>query len=973
IAEGLHTWNVKVFDYAGNWEWYGPDWQFKVDLTPPVAGGKDEPLNYPLSAPPKISVYKASTSGAKSATVTFKWKSSTDSGAGASGIDKADLILKDGNQTSIIGTYHGLQTAGGDFTITSTGSGSYSRTINEGIYTWNMEIFDRATNSSLYDSGLFWKFVVDGTPPTAGIKTAPQHANIDSPDYTYDSLTHISKSNIVNFYWSAASDPFPSGGAVTYNITLYKEATTTKVTGYPKIGVISPFTNPTPLQDGDYTWNVTAVDQAGHETDYDGPGSANISKWNLKVDTTPPASGTLQGIKDGLGTHMGAFQASGIDINTGTPTFIWKAAKDPKPSFGDESGIDKYKIVIEIPRGTIKFDSGYIQKSSADLNNGTFSPNLSFTLPDDKKLADDGPYYWTIYVKDVAGNETKYDQQWNFYVDTKLGFETLNYELLVSRENAKLPGSPALYEPSPNYEVLVSGAPPIVYTNEYTPVTDIVPSAPDPASNRYGTTFYWSVRNQDETGLWGKYEDYAVNIVTLYSGELVKPTDKSYCPTKPKFEWTHAKPEEVRRGYRIVVYKGTAWPAGAPALATDKYIDQTFISETGLDLPLEYQAVNALPDGKYFWSVYSIDDMTKETRFNQVWSFEIIRKPFVTMASQNIKWYAGYPNCVFVDAFGANGYETLATCEVTLYRDAAGTIPIRKFTQTKEGLLPAAIKILDSSDSLERMEASKMANQTMSYTITDSKYPSDKRYLFNISPYYNYLDKYTDGKIYARAKVYFYDINNTSETNIYTEYPDSSKSELPVLVGEVENKVKLRPYVPNSSSDTASVFFAQGVKKISNGEPVYAFLRPDITKPPDTVQYVDSETSSENLLSIYYNGMAYFESPHSASSSSLDAASSGALKAGDGSKLVWRITRFQNNLYDATMRTKLFKNADYIPQNTYDFMKVLAAFTGKQPISVSLATINSVPGGDTAGVALKWAISLDDGDTRPGDMPQSYL
>lgn len=911
LAQGLHTWNVKVIDYAGNFEMYNPtqtDWQFKVDWTVPVAGGKIKPVNN----------FKT-----KNTTVAFEWGNSNDVGTGASGVNRIDLLRISGpvnfSQNSIVTR---APLSGTDFSTTSFGAGTATKGgLAEGVYTWNVRAYDRATNFSLYDGATNWTFTVDLTPPAAGVKTAPAPPNVNTTEYPAYSDVYISKLNAVLFKWTAASDNYSASASIKYRLTVYKGPSIQ----YQKDNISTlSFTNDIPLPDGDYTWNITAIDEAFNETVYG-------TTWKLKVDTTVPVVGELYGVKDLLAVPYVKPNANAIDVNTGSPTFIWTKSDDPNPG----SGVDKYRIVIEIPRGTTKFDSGY----TIDKNPTSFSPRISYTLP--IVLADDGPYYWTIWVQDVAGNTAKYLQQWNFYVDTLLAFETLNYEFLISRANLMVPGAPAIYQPSPAYEVLVSGAPPKVFTNEYTPTADIVPEVPDPAINKYGTTYYWSVRNQDVTGLWGKYEDYSVNIVTLYSGQLLKPVDKSYCPIKPKFEWSHAMPQEVRRQYRVVVYRiptpvtNPAWPSPAGTLVTNRVINySTPWSDSG-DLPLEYLSTIALADGQYVWSVYATNDMNVETRFTQYWSFEIMRKPFVTVASPNLKWYAGYPNGILVDAFGANGFDTLGTCEITLYKDSAGTQPIRKLSLLN-GATPAAITRLDG-DTSNRIDSCAKLYSSSSFVNTDLNFPSNKRYLFNLAPHYNYVDKYGAAtKLYAKTRVYFYDVNNPADMSIYTDYPASGT----LMVGEVENKVKLRPYDPSASTETESVFFAYGIQDSKRN---YTFLTPPENKPPATLQYTSTDAESDDARSIFYNGMAFFESPHAALTTPLTALDSYKLKTGAGIQYAWRVTNFPNT-YNTAMRTKLFKNPDYIPQSTYDFVKILAEFTGTTPVSVSVVTPTAVNG-----------------------------
>jgi len=917
LTQGIHSWNIKVFDNANNFVFYDQsgviDWQFKIDLTNPTAGNKVMPANN----------FKTN-----STSITFNWGDSNDSGAGASGVDRIDLIVN-GPVTFTVNDVKkrwARDASSTDYSTSPFGSATYTASgLTDGVYTWNVRAWDRAGNFSIYDGGVDWKFTIDSTPPVAGVKVSPVNMT-------------ITNNNLVKFDWTAASDNVSAPASMKY--VLYIDG-----------GPFSPmllntltYTAPTPLAEGDHTWNVRVYDEAGNFTNYGG-------SWTIKIDTVKPDVGTLYAIK-GVGLTFVAPDASGVDVDSGTPKFAWKPSTDPSPGYG----IDKYRLVIEIPKLTIKYDSGY---TIADLADAEFAPSVGFKLPDANKLADDGPYYWTIYVRDVAGNIAQYPVQWNFYVDTLLLNEISQYNLLVSRANGMVPattGSPATYQPSPAYEINL-----MTTLNTYTCTADIVPDAPTVANN-YGTTYYWSVMNQDISGMWGKYEDYSVNIVTLLPGSLVKPVDKSLSPIKPKFEWSHSMPQGVRRMYRVVAY-ANAWLSGAPVVNWS-----TPWSDIG-DLPTTYQTPTNLADGKYYWSVYATNDMTQEVKYPQTWSFEIVRKPFVNMASTNLKWYAGYVNGIYVDAFGANGYDTLGTCEVTLFKDAAGTQPIRKFTLPTTSSLPAKMSILDG-DAFNRVDPVTKLYTLKSFTYVDNvNYPSNKRYVMNAAARYNYLPNYP-ANIYARARVYFYDINNPADMSVYTDYPSATTTN---LVGEVNNSLKMRPFDSGAADDTASVFFAYGMVDSKKN---YKFLKPSMVQPPDTLQYRNDAPEYSESPFLFFNGASYMESPHGASFKPLSAADASRQVDGSGNPLVWRITKYQNNSFDTAMRLRLFKDPDYTPQNTYDFMKILGEYNGTTPVEVITTPEDYVSAGSAAALMGIWNQldvdhCLDRGETPTGSDPNA--
>lgn len=925
LPEGKHWWFVQVYDRAGNVATYSPEWSFKIDKTKPNAGYKEKPSYLPGPWNGATDVYKTNSTN-----VTFKWTYSTDTSTNGSesGVDHVDLeVVGSGGGTSFT-QYNVISNPANE---TNACAGSYPKTgLTEGKYTWNIRVWDRAGNDALYDAGQSWSFIIDLHPPNAGAKTAPVRGN--TPKATY-SDTHVTNDNTPTFQWSDAFDYNNVSPVSELRYDLYIDG------ALAYANVKSPFTVPVAIPDGDHTWNILVWDKAGNSTFYDSPaGTQNYdyAKWKIKIDTQKPEAGKLYGMQERATItdelNMGTvYTYSGIDVNTGTPKFMWNEPADPAPPTGTASGIYMYRLVIEIPKGTTKFDSGY-----SIFGDGVPTP-ITYNLPTANKLADDGPYYWTIWAKDYAGNESKFAKQWNFYVDSAMAFEVTNYRLLVSRENSMWPGTPALYMPSPPYEVDI-----INNTNWYIPTVPqpvlgyIKPDDPVPAISKYGTTYYWTVKNQDITGLWGKYEDYAVTIVTLVPGELKSPPNNSLSKTKPKLEWTESLPPEVRRKYRVVAYKG-GWGVGAPVINA-----ATNWSEDGDKLPLFYEHTTSLVDATYFWSVYATDDMTAETKYPQTWSFIVDRKPRVTASSPDLYWYAGYSHCITVDAFGADGHEYLGTCELTLYH---GATPIRKITypisasgtpavyDVPQPMVAPVIDVLDGDPGGKRLEVG-VIHCNSGYIVTDPNYSSIKRYLFNLAPHYNFADRYPN-QLTAKVRVYYFDKTKPADSTFYGDYPATGV----FGVGTVVNKLEYR--IPSAaSSETESILLLGMTDSKRN----YSIVKPGMNRPPDgTLQY--REDDAEDCNYIYMNGEFYFQSGQTASSKPLSAAAARETRDALGNPLFWRITKYPNN-YDAAMRSnpKIFNDPNYIPKDTYDFNKILAQFNGTTPVEVMVVAADSTKG-----------------------------
>jgi len=246
------------------------------------------------------------------------------------------------------------------------------------------------------------------------------------------------------------------------NPELFAATYNTEFTFTPPWGV-APW--PGSLKDGRYFWDVEVVDKTGVNTNYYSkplpPGTPGVSPnvpvaasditaatnadnhTRFRLDTVPPIvmqpdpgfpiSETHPGIGNLLGPKYGyittesvnvvntvqfSFSKAVDDIGVGTDG-LTKLDCDPDP-VGVGSGVEKYAYAVADTRDMLKehstvniWDSGYVIVAST-----TSSVNLYYpSLPEEKMapLRDltSASVYWTIYVRDNAGNEVQ-------YVDRKL-------------------------------------------------------------------------------------------------------------------------------------------------------------------------------------------------------------------------------------------------------------------------------------------------------------------------------------------------------------------------------------------------------------------------------------------------------------------------------------------------------------------------------------------------------------------------
>lgn len=125
-----------------------------------------------------------------------------------------------------------------------------------------------------------------------------------------------------------------------------------------------------PLEDGVYTWKVTAEDVAGN---------THVVEKTITIDTTPPAlTARLDADSD-----TGASKSDGI---TNDKTLVIKG------TVGDAS---KHDVKVRLEFGPV---NGQMKEQTATVENGEYSFNVN--------VETDGTYTWKVIAVDVAGNES---------------------------------------------------------------------------------------------------------------------------------------------------------------------------------------------------------------------------------------------------------------------------------------------------------------------------------------------------------------------------------------------------------------------------------------------------------------------------------------------------------------------------------------------------------------------------------------
>ena len=243
LSDGSHSWRVQAVDDALNvGSWSGSS-SFTIDTVDPGTPTLISPLDGSVT---------------NDAQLTFSWTSASD----------AD--------------YYRIVIGGILYTTPST---SYTCTLSDGTYSWNVYAVDDAGNEGSW-AGLRI-FTIDTIDPGA--------TSLNSP---IDNL--ITNDDEPTFGWTSASD------ADHYEIQIGLSTYTTSFTAYSIT-----------LADGIYLWRVRAIDDAGNE-------GAWTAYRTLTIDTINPGTPTLTSPLD-----------DAFSSNT-NPTFSWSSVSD----------VDHYEIEI---------------------------------------------------------------------------------------------------------------------------------------------------------------------------------------------------------------------------------------------------------------------------------------------------------------------------------------------------------------------------------------------------------------------------------------------------------------------------------------------------------------------------------------------------------------------------------------------------------------------------------------------------
>ena len=354
LADGAYEWQVRAVDGVSHTTYADSDalavWTFRVDTTAPDGFDKTGPADGAVLA---------------EGDVTLSWEASADGGSGLSRYEVCYDSAVNGSWTGG-GTSVGLTT-------------SSALALADGAYEWQVRAVDGVSHTTYADGGDIWTLRVDTTAPDEFDKVGPADGVV------------LATGN-VTLNWNVSSDSGSGSGLSRYEYCYDTTINGVCTGGWTSVGLTTSAA--LVLADGEYEWQVRAVDGASLTTDADYEpqmrtparlSSAN-AVWMFRVDTGAP------------GAFGKAAPANGSMLASGAVALEWSASAD------SGSGLDRYEYC---------YDTTVDATCTGVWTSAGLTTSVALILAD-------GEYEWQIRAVDSVSNTTHADggTVWAFTVDT---------------------------------------------------------------------------------------------------------------------------------------------------------------------------------------------------------------------------------------------------------------------------------------------------------------------------------------------------------------------------------------------------------------------------------------------------------------------------------------------------------------------------------------------------------------------------
>jgi hypothetical protein len=557
-GEGSYTWRVRSKDVVGNLSaWSGSRIFLVDDTTAPAVPGQVWPGELITDNKP---------------TLTWGW---TDPNWHVPPV-KYNLLLDDELWDPAVGPLGTPQ-----ISATGLGSMTYPVTDNladglhDGYWWWSVQAQDGAGNLSGWPD--LWAFLVDTTPPDMPIPATDWGMKFDGTkpcEVAWGAVEHFKE---VITYEVQVNDLDGNACPLGRTDNTSFEVSALKLNGQSLIN-------------GTYSWQVRAVDEAGHKS-----GWTDAMQFTLDLkDTVKP------GVPELYSPGEGAL------VSTDPPTFDW--ADVP----ADPSGVN-YSLDI----GSVAdFTAFALQKK--DL------PSSAYTLTPGEALASGKTYWWRVWAVDGAGNVGDYSATRSF---------------TIAAADKTAPAVPALVLPA--NEATVNTATPEMDWSDVTDPSGVNYSLQIATDAEFATLafskdgltaskytlgtaealgygqYYWRVRALDSVGnpsAWAPAWSFSLpapDTTAPVQPELTSPADGASIDSgTPKLDWSDVSdPSGVSYSLQI---------------AADPGFTSLVLNKDGLTAS-EYTVAGGeeLGSGQYYWRVKAMDGAANGSDWTAGWSFTI--------------------------------------------------------------------------------------------------------------------------------------------------------------------------------------------------------------------------------------------------------------------------------------------------------------------------------------------------------------
>jgi hypothetical protein len=319
----------------------------------------------------------------------YIWNASTDNSGGTVTYEyqySTDCTLNpDGSLANVTWS----STANGSATQKAAllaGPGIPSEGTGDGTACWQVRAVDPSGNKSGWSTA--WTFTLDShAPVTPTLLTPPNNTSVNTNDFYFTWTDSSDSGSPVAYEFIASQNPHATGGVLdtgVWNNIANGNSEQNNLTT-PKI-------HSTGAPDGDWYWQVRALDAAGNKS-----GWSDI--WKVTIDTHAPAAPV----------HLSP--ASGTVGTTANLTLIdWSDVTDPSGPV------------------TYSYESSHSSAVNAD---GSFvSPVYQSAALTDSQIptpgTPEGTYYWHVRACDTASNCSSWTDPWQVIVDDTAPVVTIN-------------------------------------------------------------------------------------------------------------------------------------------------------------------------------------------------------------------------------------------------------------------------------------------------------------------------------------------------------------------------------------------------------------------------------------------------------------------------------------------------------------------------------------------------------------------